>query len=134
MWNYERATWPYDLLVALIIATVFLAPGSFFGELDRPRKFLSNARQQQAARQANAGLSGASRATLQPVSTQEPLEVSKEKLSAFLQKQGRADELKNNPHAALVLYAGKELNREITNYEIRFDAFGQPQIYRMWLK
>lgn len=124
LWDYERATWQYDLLVALIIATVFLAPSSFFGELDRPKIFLPNAREQKELRQANAA----------PASASNIQEVSIDKLNNFLQRRGKVEELKNNPHAALVLYAREELKREAGSYQVRLDNNGQPTDYRVWLK
>lgn len=30
LWNYERGTWPYDLLCLLIIAFIFLTPNEWF--------------------------------------------------------------------------------------------------------
>lgn len=30
MWSYERGTWQYDLIVALILAFVFFTPPSIF--------------------------------------------------------------------------------------------------------
>ncbi len=35
LWDYERATWQYDLMVALILAFVFLTPRGWFR--DQPR-------------------------------------------------------------------------------------------------
>ena len=35
LWNYERATWQYDLLVGLILAFIFLTPRGWFR--DQPR-------------------------------------------------------------------------------------------------
>ncbi len=32
-WTYERGTWQYDLMVALILAFVFLTPRGFFHDL-----------------------------------------------------------------------------------------------------
>jgi hypothetical protein len=36
LWDYERASWPYDLMVGLILAFVFLTPREWFR--DQPRK------------------------------------------------------------------------------------------------
>ncbi len=33
-WTYDRGTWQYDVMVALILAFIFLTPRSWFG--DRP--------------------------------------------------------------------------------------------------
>jgi len=40
-WNYERGTWQYDLMCALILAFVFVTPTRFF----RDRPTLTEARQ-----------------------------------------------------------------------------------------
>ena len=32
LWSYRRGSWQYDLLVAAILAFIFLTPRSFFGE------------------------------------------------------------------------------------------------------
>ncbi len=34
-WDYPRASFPYDIMVALILAFIFLAPAEIFG--DRPK-------------------------------------------------------------------------------------------------
>ncbi|HWP86015.1 MAG TPA: hypothetical protein VNN17_12540 [Terriglobia bacterium] len=31
-WTYERGTWQYDIMVALILAFIFLTPRSWFGD------------------------------------------------------------------------------------------------------
>jgi hypothetical protein len=36
LWDYERASWQYDLMVGLILAFVFLTPREWFR--DQPRK------------------------------------------------------------------------------------------------
>ena len=35
LWEYPRASWPYDVMVALILAFIFLTPREFFR--DQPR-------------------------------------------------------------------------------------------------
>jgi hypothetical protein len=35
-WDFPRASWQYDVIVALIIAFVFLTPRDFFGDQPRP--------------------------------------------------------------------------------------------------
>jgi len=35
LWSYERGSWQYDLLCLLIVAIIFLVPGSYFGDRDR---------------------------------------------------------------------------------------------------
>jgi len=36
LWDYERATWQYDVIVGLILAFIFLTPRSWFR--DQPRE------------------------------------------------------------------------------------------------
>ncbi|HZS04556.1 MAG TPA: hypothetical protein VFD58_06950 [Blastocatellia bacterium] len=136
LWDYERATWQYDLLVALIVGAVLLVPGSFFGDRDRPMKH--SARAQQAAQidaRANDDGGVASKAAIHEAGNA-PVEITVESLNSFLQKQGSSDELKNNERAALVRYLRNHLNRDGTldRYEVRLDDQGQPSSYRVWIK
>lgn len=41
-WSYERGSWQYDVIVAVILAFIFLTPASWFH--DRPRLGLSDLR------------------------------------------------------------------------------------------
>lgn len=36
LWDYQRATWQYDVMVALILAFIFLTPRSVFRDQPRP--------------------------------------------------------------------------------------------------
>lgn len=136
LWDYERGTWQYDLLVALIIATVFLAPGSFFGDRDRPKVHLPNAQQQKALRQANHSPAAASRTGAEQAVQSNAYEVSAGDLSAFLQTQDKAGELKDDPQTAIRLYLRERLQQtgSLDRYEVQLDASGQPVSYRCWLK
>ncbi len=137
LWDYERATWPYDLLVALIVATVLLTPSSFFGDRDRPMKH-TNRPELKAAGTAQAkdqpGM--ASNAASQRVNSGVAIEIPVERLSIFLQTQGRGDELQNNLPSALLLYLHDELKREGTldRYEVRLNSGGDPISYHVWLR
>jgi hypothetical protein len=35
LWNYERGTWPYDILCLLIIAFIFLTPNEWFRRTEK---------------------------------------------------------------------------------------------------
>jgi hypothetical protein len=35
LWNYERGTWPYDILCLLIIAFIFLTPNEWFRKQEK---------------------------------------------------------------------------------------------------
>ncbi len=136
LWDYERGTWQYDALVALIVGTVILVPGSFFGDRDRPMKHTN--RPELKSAQANDSLASASKTAAQNVTQagREPLVITAENLTTFLKRQGQTDDLKNNSAAALVLYLREELRREgaLERYEVRFDDHQQPASYRVWLK
>jgi hypothetical protein len=141
LWDYERATWQYDLLVALIIATVLLLPGSFFGDRDRPMKHTNRPelKSAQGDAQANENYKAASnpaRVNITGRAERESFEITVENLSAFLQKQSAVSELKASREAALALYVREELKRQgaIERYETRLDPSGQPLSYRLWLK
>jgi len=45
LWAYERGTWQYDVIVAAILAFIFLSPRSWFN--DRPTLEMTNLRHQQ---------------------------------------------------------------------------------------
>ena len=36
LWSYRRGSWQYDLIVAAILAFIFLTPREFFGDQPRP--------------------------------------------------------------------------------------------------
>src|SRR5262244_1787231 len=42
LWSYARGTWQYDALCLLIVLTVFLVPGSYFGDRDRVKQKSAN--------------------------------------------------------------------------------------------
>ena len=76
LWDYERGTWQYDALVALIVGTVILVPGSFFGDRDRPMKHTN--RPELKSAQANDSLASASKTAAQNVTQagREPLVIT----------------------------------------------------------
>lgn len=39
-WEFPRASWPYDVVVALILAFVFLTPKTWFKDQPRPREIV----------------------------------------------------------------------------------------------
>jgi len=115
LWSYERGSWQYDVLCLLIIATIFLAPSSFFGDRDRPEQ---------------------SQARLSPRMLARPgekyREIGNKELQLFLKKQQK-DELIENPREALILYLKHDLKRDVTN--IKFQSFKNEQGqagYRVW--
>jgi len=115
LWSYERGSWQYDVLCLLIIATIFLAPSSFFGDRDRPAQ---------------------SQARLSPRMLSKPgekyREIGNKELQLFLKMQQK-DELIENPREALILYLKHELKQDVTN--IKFQPFKNEQgqlNYRVW--
>ncbi|MBI1356063.1 MAG: hypothetical protein GC160_17110 [Acidobacteria bacterium] len=36
LWSYRRGSWQYDVIVAAILAFIFLTPAEFFGDQPRP--------------------------------------------------------------------------------------------------
>ncbi len=142
LWDFERATWPYDLLVALIVATVLLTPSSFFGDRDRPMNHTNRPELKAAAgtphnsAQAKDQPGLASNAAPQSGGSGTEIEIPVDKLIVFLQTQGRADELQSNLQSALSLYLRDELNRAGTldRYEVRLNPGGDPVSYRVWFR
>jgi hypothetical protein len=130
LWDYERGTWQYDLLCALIIATVFLVPGSFFGDRDRPMK---NSRRYP---QANAVSSAASNAASPPERLNAFLIVRADEIHEYLQLQGKTAMLESQPHEALKIFVREKLKREeaLDRFDKSYNAQGQVDEYRIWFR
>ena len=56
LWSYERGTWQYDLMVAAILAFIFLSPRTWFN--DRPTLELTDLRHQQGFVEMGHGKQG----------------------------------------------------------------------------
>ncbi|MFN0124618.1 MAG: hypothetical protein ACKV2V_29300 [Blastocatellia bacterium] len=134
LWDYERMTRPYDLLVALIIGTVILVPGHFFGDRDRPMKHSrrfpqANDPGKTASNSAAAGvLSGV------PDDTDAQLEITAARLSQFLAARGKSELLEKGSRGvqeALALYLLEEVRgaTPMTGFETRLDRQQQPVSY-----
>jgi hypothetical protein len=125
LWSYERGSWQYDLLCLLIVATIFLMPGHYFGDRDRPptREAVAG-----APAQANNGHQSASK------TSEATLEISLVELQAFLQKKNRA-ELMDSLQEALIVYLQDQFGRDVTlvRYEQFTNSSGQTA-YRVWYK
>jgi len=133
LWSYARGTWQYDILCILIIGTVFLVPSSFFGDRDRPTRYLHGHGQKNAA-QANETLKDASKQadTLQ-------WDIKLEELKSFLQNPNESEQLMNNPREIIVLYLREQLKREPIldpdrSPDPQYDAGGQIIGYRVWFR
>ena len=105
-WTYERGTWQYDLMVAAILAFVFLTPRSLFH--DRPT--LTEARQVVEVR----GLEGTGY-----------------RVEARL-LEGNARSLEANAEHILEEVTGRPV--EILRIEPVLDARGRVQAYTVWLQ
>lgn len=123
LWSYERGTWQYDLLCLLIIATIFLIPGKYFGDRDRVG--------------VKPSLKG--EANELAITASKPGEMVREiavgDLQAFLQKQGNPEMLLNSPKDALTLYLRNELKQDVvvSNFEPYMNPQGRVG-YRVWIK
>lgn len=111
IWTYERGTWQYDLLVILIIATVFLVPSQFFGDRDRPL-----------------------RTPNQTVVRRWKIDPSE--ISTFAAHSGKAEMLKDYPGEVVRLYLSEVVRPEIEvkKYDIETDARGKITGYTVWFQ
>ena len=128
LWSYGRGTWQYDILCLLIIATVFLLPGSFFGDRDRPMRAFHG---QKDAVQANEALKVASHRA-----EKIQWDVGLEELKLFLQDRSQSEQLLDNPQEALVLYLRDHCQGDVAleGYQPQHDASGQMIGYRLWFR
>lgn len=121
LWSHERGTWQYDVLCALIIATIFLVPSKYFGDRDRAGV---------KAVKANERFVSASK----PGETVQ--EVSVTELQMFLNKLNKSELILNSPQEALSLYLSDKLKQDVQ--VIKFEPFINPQTrlngYRVWIK
>ena len=128
LWSYARGTWQYDVLCILIIAAVFLVPGSFFGDRDRP---MQTWRAFKSAIRANEALKVASN------EAEKMWEVRVEELRDSLPDPDDTELLVNKPQEVIVLYLKNHLNRDpvmMRPYEEHRDDQGQIIGYRVWFK
>ncbi|MFN7927562.1 MAG: hypothetical protein U0Y68_06395 [Blastocatellia bacterium] len=109
LWSYERATWQYDLLVALIIATVFFVPGQFFGDRDRPLRTLND-------------------------TVERRWSIESKKINSFAVRSGNAETLKHDPREVVQLYLREVIRPDIkvTNCEVETDTGGKVTGYSVW--
>jgi len=120
LWSYDRGTWQYDLLCLLIIGTIFLLPGRFFGDRDRV-----------AVKSARANQNSFSTAKRDGIIH----EVTVSDLQDFLQRQNKLESMLNEPRGVIVLYLGDQLKRNVVVTEM--EPFMDPQGrvgYRVWIK
>lgn len=111
LWSYERATWQYDLLVILIIATIFFVPGQFFGDRDRPLRTLN----EDVVR----------RWSIEP-----------KKIDTFAVNSGKAETLKNDPKEVVQLYLREVIRPdiEVADCKVETDLGGKVTGYSVWFQ
>lgn len=109
IWTYERGTWQYDLLVFLIIATVFLVPSQFFGDRDRP---------------------------LRTPRVERRWSIEPNKISSFAARSGKAETLKNDPREVVQLYLREVIQPgiEVADCIIETDPRGKVTGYSVWFQ
>jgi hypothetical protein len=120
LWSYDRGTWQYDLLCLLIIGTIFLLPGRFFGDRDRVAVKSVRANQTSFSASKRDGIVH---------------EVTVGDLQDFLQRQNKPESMLNEPREVIVLYLGDQLKRNVVVTEM--EPFRDPQgriVYRVWIK
>lgn len=89
LWDYERGTWQYDLLCALIIAFIFLTPKSWFEK------------------------------ELKPISTSNRIIIKQEEfLQSKEQMEKRIREITGNPHAEVVSWRERRNEKGEVFYEV----------------
>lgn len=111
LWSYERATWQYDLLVILIIATIFFVPGQFFGDRDRPLRTPN----EDVVRRWS---------------------IESKKISTFAVRSGKAEVLKNDPKEVVQLYLREVIRPdiEVADCKVELDTGGKVTGYSVWFQ
>lgn len=111
-WTYERGTWQYDIMVALILAFIFLTPREWFNDQPKPTAatgvVLLSSNQQQKVYQLHAAL----------------LDVNQE---------SRAEEaVRKGAERVLRSYTGKPVR--VTHIKPEKDARGEVVSYEVWVQ
>jgi len=121
LWSHGRGSWQYDILCLLIVATIFIVPGSFFGDRDRI-----------PAAQVKDGKRIASQASWTKLELK--LEIKKSDLQEFLRQENKIA-LIDNPADALHFYLRDQFQREVTvvDHKTFTNAEGQV-VYNVRLK
>lgn len=109
LWSYERATWQYDLLVALIIATIFFVPGQYFGDRDRP---------------------------LRTPGVERRWSIEPNKINSFATRSGKVETLRHDPKEVVQLYLREviRLDIEVADCKVETDLDGKITGYSVWFQ
>ena len=108
-WTYERGSWQYDIMCALIVIFILLTPRHWFQ--DRPREYPS----------------GAPVALIRQEKSQTIYQ-----LRADLLEKTNDPSLKDGAERVLRSFTGKSL--EVTHIEKRVDSHGQVSSYAVWAR
>ena len=117
LWSYERGSWQYDVLCLLIVAVVFLVPGSYFGDRDRSQTG-ANPSERSRLRRGNEAV------------------IESDELQTFLEAGNRPVAPGDFPDRAIVMYLNERCRCEVALVkptEVVRDAQGRAS-YRVWYK
>ena len=111
LWSYDRMTWQYDLLVILIIATIFFVPGQFFGDRDRPLRTPTE-------------------------DVMRRWSIEPKKVNNFAAHSGKTERLKNDPKEVVQLYLREVIRPdiEVADCKVEFDPGGKVTGYSVWFQ
>ena len=125
LWSYDRGTWQYDVLCLLIVATIFLVPGDYFGDRDRELK---------REEPASTRRTGVSKKSIEKSGTE--IMVGSDELKAFVQTENLQMDTANHPAEAILAFVETRCKckaRLILPYEVTRDSEGKLQ-YRVWYR
>lgn len=110
-WAYERGTWQYDLLVVLIVATIFFVPGQFFGDRDRPLRTPN----EETVRRWN---------------------IESKKIDSYAVRSGKTARLKDDPKEIVQLYLREVIRPdiEVADCIVETDKGGKVTAYSVWFQ
>jgi hypothetical protein len=115
LWSYARGTWQYDALCLLIVLTVFLVPGSFFGDRDRAKQTSANETEGAAPKAGE-------------------IYVGDAEFHDFLRRQNQVEQTENL-NEAMRLYLRDRLGKEVAIDEVEhFTSSDGKLIYRVRFK
>lgn len=124
LWSYERGTWQYDVLCLLIISTVFLVPGKYFGDRDRVNVIT-----------VQSGNPAGDVRTISSLPGETVQEIAVSELKVFLDEQHKP-ELMLNPQEGLSLYLRAKLKQDVT--VVKFEPLMNPTKgvagYKVWTR
>ena len=127
-WTYERGTWQYDVMVALILAFIFLTPRAWFH--DRPS--LAQASQQASAQASPQASPQASGVVLLSSNDHEKVYQLRAALLELEEDAKAEDAVRKGVERVLQTHIGKSV--QITQIKPEMDARGQVVSYAVWVQ